>query len=136
MIRNINEQKVEGETKMTTVTLNSKRLAALIELSNNVKVYVPSTCGTKKIDNTVLVTRTLAKLTDLFGGATSFEALGCWKSDTDGLIKERVTICQSYCTEAKILENIDTVVEICEVLKKDLNQEAVSLEVNNKLYLI
>lgn len=121
---------------MATVTLNSKRLAALIELSNNVKIYVPSTHGTVKADNSVVVGEVLATLSELFGGATSFEALGCWKSDTDGLVKERVTICQSYCTEAEILENIDTVVEVCEHLKKDLNQEAVSLEVNNKLYLI
>lgn len=126
----------KGENKMTNITLNNKRLAALIELSNNVKIYVPSTHGNTKIDNSVMVEKTLARLSDLFGGATSFEALGCWKSDTDGLIKERVTICQSYCTEEKMLENINTVVEICEHLKKDLNQEAVSLEVNNKLYLI
>ena len=121
---------------MKDAKLNSKKLSALIELSSNVKIYVPSTINTsEEIDNEAYIVLVLGKLSEMFGGATSFEALGCWQSNS-GLIKERVTICQSYCTEKQLQENIDKVVEICEELKNTMNQEAISLEVNNKLYFV
>lgn len=117
--------------------LQSKKLSNLIELSSSVQIYVPSTNNVNEsIDNSEKVNKILSSLSDFFGGSTSFEAIGCWKSSVVGLVKEHVTICKSYCNESALQENIEKVIELCEKLKKDLNQEAISLEVNNKLYFI
>jgi hypothetical protein len=115
----------------------SKKLANLIELSSSVQVYVPSTCNVdQKIDNSEKVNSVLSELSSLFGGSTSFEAIGCWKSSSLGLVKEHITICKSYCTESQLQQNIEKVISICEELKVSMSQEAISLEVNNKLYFI
>jgi len=114
-----------------------KSLKNLIALSSNVKIYVPSTIDVdKSIENSYQVKHSLIFLTNQFGGATSFEALGCWLTQGGSMIRERVTICQSFCSEENLLKNIDNVHEFCLNLKKGMNQEAISLEVNNVLYFI
>ncbi len=52
------------------------------------------------------------------------------------LVKEEVTICESYCTTEDFKKSINDVVDYCENLKDEMKQEAVSLEVNNELYFI
>ena len=117
--------------------MESKKLKTLIELSSSVKIYVPSTVHTShSVDHLPYVDMVLKELSLMFGGSTSFEALGCWASPVAGLIKEHVTVCQSYCTEKQLSENIDSVVEICERIKKEMDQESVALEINNKLYMV
>jgi hypothetical protein len=114
----------------------NKKLTNLIELSSNVKIYVPSTTGVfVQTDTTKYVDKTLAMLSDKFGGSTSYDAVGCWNSET-GLVKEKVTVCESYCNTDGLEKNIDDIIAYCDVLKEDLTQEAIALEVNNKLYLI
>jgi len=114
-----------------------KTLKNLIALESNIKIYVPSTINiVEQTDNSKQVDEILTDLTVLFGGATSYAALGCWQSPVNGLIKERVTICEAYCHEGILKANIDRIIDICENLKKTMNQEAISLEVNNKLYFI
>jgi hypothetical protein len=118
-------------------TMQSKKLKNLIELSSSVKIYVPSTADVNQVcDNTDIVDMVLSEMSAMFGGATKFDALGCWSSPACGLVKERIMICCSYCTEAQLSANIDSVVEICERVKSEMGQEAVSLEINNKLYFI
>jgi hypothetical protein len=114
-----------------------KTLKNLIALESNVKIYVPSTINVnEQTDNSKQVDNVLFQLSGLFGGATSYSALGCWSSPESGLIKERVTICESYCHENVLKASINTVIDLCEQLKIDMKQEAISLEVNNKLYFI
>ena len=114
-----------------------KTLKNLIPLESNIKIYVPSTVNVnEQTDNSKQVDSILQKLSGLFGGATSYAALGCWSSPTIGLIKEKVTICESYMHEPDLKANIDTIIDICEELKNEMNQEAISLEVNNKLYFV
>lgn len=114
-----------------------KELSNLIKLDSNIKIYVPSTINVNtEIENTEKVEQTLKFLSGLFGGATSYNALGCWVSQSEGLVKEKVNICESYTNEKALHENITLVVEYCEKLKKEMYQEAISLEVNNQLYFI
>lgn len=114
-----------------------RTLKNLIALESNIKIYVPSTIqGNITVNNSEQVDRILSKLSGLFGGATSYAALGCWSSPSLGLIKENVTICESYMHEDSLKANIDIIIDICEDLKQEMNQEAISLEVNNKLYFI
>lgn len=114
-----------------------RTLKNLIALESNVKIYVPGTKNINEItDNKKEIENTLTFLSVNFGGSTSYEALGCWQSQNGELIKERVIICESYCHETQLKKNIDSIIDYCETLKKDLNQEAISLEINNKLYFV
>lgn len=114
-----------------------KSLKNLIVLESNIKIYVPSTINVNEnFDNTLIVDKTLNLLSGFFGGATSYAALGCWNSVNNGLIKENVTICESYCKEIDLKKHIENIIDYCENLKNELNQENISLEVNNKLYFV
>ena len=113
-----------------------KTLNNLICLDNNIKVYIPGTINVnREIDNSKYIDIALNLFSGLFGGSTKYEAIGTWIG-VKGLIKEKINIVESYCTEKQLKENISEVIEFCEKLKYDLNQENISLEVNNKLYLI
>ena len=114
-----------------------KRLKDLIPLESNVKVYVPSTRDvTIATDNTVEVEQTLSMLSTFFGGATSYEAFGAWLSTNGQIVKERVTICESYCDQDSLQSYIDGVYDYCLSLKKHLSQEAIALEINGKMYFV
>jgi hypothetical protein len=115
----------------------NKKLKSLIKLSSKVAVYVPSTLQVSEtIDSSEYVKRTLEFLSSSFGGATSTKAVGCWMSKEEGLIKETVEVCYSYTDTVGLESNIEAVIEYCEMLKKEMGQEAISLEVNNELYFI
>ena len=117
--------------------MNHKTLKNLIVLESNVKIYIPGTIDINTIsDNTKHVNNTLKLLSDYFGGSTSYQAIGCWNSVNSGLIKENVTICESYCKESDLKKHIKNIISYCEDLKKELTQENISLEVNNKLYFV
>ena len=109
----------------------SSKLKNAIELSSRLTVYIPSTINiNEEIDKIATL------LSGYFGGATSTEAAGYWLSDTAGLIKEKSVLVFAYCSEAHLKKYIDNVVEACEELKRELNQEAIALELNGKMYFI
>jgi hypothetical protein len=116
---------------------NLKKLSNLIKLSSNVRVLIPSTFKIdQEIDNAAQVDKALTLFSNLFGGATTFKALGAWQSPAAGLVKEGVVVVESYC-DSKILEkSINEVLTFCENLKQEMEQEAISLFVNNELYFI
>lgn len=115
-------------------------LQNLFRLSCSVRLYVPSTMDVdvamRENEHAEEVNHALAKLGSWFGGATSYEALGAWVSPEAGLVKERVTIVESYCSEEDLQGHAQEFVEYAEDMKKRLGQEAVSVEVNNELYFI
>jgi hypothetical protein len=113
------------------------RLKSLIKLSASVRVYVPATVnGNEAYDNTLDVNDTAATLSNLFGGATIYDAVGCWVSPALGFIRERTTIVESHCDTEALELHIDQVLDLAEELKHKLTQESIALEVNNELYLI
>jgi hypothetical protein len=116
----------------------SKALANLFELSSNVKIYVPSTVEVdQSADNGAMVEHVERQLSGLFGGATAYNALGAWVSQGNNeLILEKVVIVQSYCSEAQLNDHIEEVIRLALHVKTEMSQEAVSLEVNNKLYFV
>ena len=114
-----------------------KQLKQLTKLDKNIKIYVPSTTDVdKKIDTSKNVDETLTLLSNKFGGSTSTKGTGTWVTEKSKLVKEEVTICESYCTGSALKHSLTEVIEYCEDLKKELNQEAISLEVNSELYFI
>ena len=114
-----------------------KSLKNLIVLESNIKIYIPGTININQItNNSQFVDNTLKLLSNYFGGSTSYAAMGCWNSVNNGLIKENITVCESYCKETDLKKYISDIIDYCEGLKIELNQENISLEVNNKLYFV
>ena len=112
-----------------------------MKLNKKVSIYVPSTKNSddgksaSHFNNSDYVAIIAKFLSESFGGATAQESFGFWMSPKRGLESERVTIVYAYTmhlSRAKIQE----IKAYCEMLKKELHQDAISLEINNKLMFI
>ncbi len=114
-----------------------KTLKNLVKLSSKISVYVPSTVDVDKdADNAAQVDAVAAALAAWFGGSTYTPAVGCWLSDTAGLVRERTTVVFAYAAEAALSAHVEDLLDLCERLKADMAQEAVSLEINGEMYFI
>jgi CRP-like cAMP-binding protein len=112
-------------------------LADRLERTNNIALYIPTTVDVdKKIDTSQYVDKTLAFFGERFGGATSKQAQGVWNSEQVGLVGETVYIVNSYVTQTDLNTFLDEIIEYVKEIKVELNQEAMALEVNQKLTLI
>jgi CRP-like cAMP-binding protein len=108
-----------------------------LERTNQISVFIPTTLDVdKQVDTTPYVEKTLKFLAERFGGATSKEAQGVWNSEEVGLVGETVYIVQSFATQNDINQHLDSVIDYIKKLKIELRQEAMALEINNKLSLI
>lgn len=117
--------------------MNNKKLLNAFKLSSKITVYIPATNNiNKEIDNSKYVNECAALLSECFGGATSTPALGYWLSNVEGLVKENTTLVFAYCKESDLEKNLDKVVTYCDNIKKELNQEAIALELNGEMYFI
>lgn len=114
----------------------TKKLQNVFKLGSKVTAYIPATIHDKEIDNTEYVNTMATTFSELFGGATSTQALGYWKSQEAGLIKEHTTLVFAYCTTEQLESGIDKVIEEMEIIKTVLQQEAMALEINGELYFI
>lgn len=113
-----------------------KALKNLTSLKDVVKIYVPSTYNVdQKIDNKKFVEGIESGLSNLFGGSTTIEGNGAYTSENGFLITEKINIVYAFC-ENLDNEKIDSVLTLCEWLKKEMKQECISLEVNNELYFV
>lgn len=114
-----------------------KILQNCIELSSSVKIYVPSTIDIDQtFDNAEIIDNTLKFLCLEFGGATASKAVGNWLVAPNELVKEDITLVLSYTTQDQLEKSINKVIEFCQKMKLDLRQQAIAIEVNNKLYLV
>jgi hypothetical protein len=105
-------------------------------LAHSVSIYVPSTVNVNTpVDSAKVVNETLSKLSAIFGGCTASNAQGAWISDSEGLVTEKVTICKSF-TGTLDDTQLDKVYDIALAIKRDMAQEAVSVEVDNSLYFV
>lgn len=108
-----------------------------LERTNQVSVFIPTTVEVNQtLDTSEYVKQTLDFLGERFGGATCKEAQGVWNSDEAGLVGEKVFIVHTYATQGDLNKYLDEVVEFIEKLKQELKQEAMALEINQKLTLI
>jgi CRP-like cAMP-binding protein len=108
-----------------------------IDRTNQLGIFIPTTVDVnQQIDSTVYVRRTLDFLAERFGGATSKEADGVWNSQEVGLVGEKVYIVHTYLTHAALNQYMDEVIEYVKTLKTELKQEAMAIEINQKLTLI
>lgn len=108
-----------------------------MSLSHCFKIYVPSTVDINTpVDNSGQVEKALQFLSGLFGGATSQEARGAWVSSSAGLVLENVSICYAFCSLSQKLRFRRVVVEYCKGLAKEMKQDAISLEIDGRLFFI
>ena len=113
------------------------QIAGAVKLDSRVSVYVPGTTDTDKpADNREQVEKVAAKLSAMFGGATATEARGYWCSQSAGLVAEGVTIVYSAATPEAVQAHAAEVVQLCQQIKEDMQQEGVSLDVDGTLYII
>lgn len=116
--------------------LNAK-LKNMFKLSGKITVYIPSTMDINKKANTKkYIDECATLLSNNFGGATSCNALGYWVSPSAGLVKEKTTMVYAYCTDEDLENNLEKIIDFCEAMKKELNQDAIALEINGEMYFI
>jgi hypothetical protein len=114
-----------------------KQLKYKFDLDCKVAIYVPSTKNVvEQTSNEQQVLRTITELSKMFGGATATEAIGGWICSNGQIITERVTIVYSFCKSNDLANNIDDVISICERIKSEMSQEAVTLEINGQVKFI
>lgn len=117
-----------------TKKMNS--LENLTCLKEKISVYVPSTFNVdESIDNSFYVNQVLKEFSEIFGGASAIDADGAWVSNKKGLVIEENKIIYSY-TDNLDNEKIDKVLNICQWLKEEMQQEAISLVINGNFYFI
>ncbi len=108
-----------------------------LQRNNHIGIFIPTTYDVNNyIDTTDYIDRTLEFLGERFGGATSEEAKGIWNSEEIGLVGEKLFKVHTYATSKDLKKFMDEVVEFVGVIKDELKQEAMAMEINQKLTLI
>ncbi|MCP3959331.1 MAG: cyclic nucleotide-binding domain-containing protein [bacterium] len=108
-----------------------------LDRTHQLGVFIPTTIDIDAtVDTKVYVDKTLAFLGDRFGGATCSEASGVWKSDEVGLVSETVYVVKTYATQGDLNTHLDSVVDYVKEMGIELRQEAMALEVDQKLILL
>ena len=108
-----------------------------LSLDHAVALFVPSTVDVnQQVDNSSQVRATLSFLGNLFGGATSSNAEGAWRSEESGLVTEQVTIVRTFVSKKALEAHLDDVIHFATDLKQDMKQEAVAISVDNQLILV
>lgn len=127
----------EQEAQEVQDTAEIMQQAGALELTQRVALYVPSTTDTDKpTDNAAQVERVAREFCGWFGGATAQPSAGYWLSDTAGLVREAVTIVYAACTADQLREHLPDVLTLAQQIKSEMQQEAVSVELNGTLYII
>jgi hypothetical protein len=108
-----------------------------LQKSNQLAIFIPTTYDVNiEIDTTRYIDQTLTFLGERFGGATMEEAKGIWNSEEIGLVGEKLYKVHTYVTSKDLKNHLDEVVEYLKFMKDELRQEAMALEINQKLTLI
>lgn len=131
----MSDYRAERDTKQTPADI--LRQAGALELTHRVAVYVPSTQNVSTAaDNTAQVKRVARRFCELFGGATAQQSAGYWMSERAGLVTESVTIVYANCTKAQRDTQLAQVLELAQDIKREMQQEALSVELDGTLYII
>jgi hypothetical protein len=108
-----------------------------LSLNHTLALFVPSTLDVSQFtDNSAQVQSTLSFLGNLFGGATSSNAEGAWRSEESGLVTEQVTIVRTFVSQKALDIHLDDVLSFAAELKRNMKQEAVAISVDHQLILV
>lgn len=118
-------------------TAEIMKQAGAVALPQRVALYVPGTQGpATATDNAAQVERVAREFCGWFGGATAQESTGFWMSDTAGLVRESVTIVFAACTAEQLREHLPDVLQLAQQIKAEMQQEAVTITIDQKMYII
>jgi CRP-like cAMP-binding protein len=130
----------EGVVTATPDSLLAQALQEVyrrLSLNHTLALFVPSTMDVSQhTDNAAQVQSTLSFLGNLFGGATSSNAEGAWRSEESGLVTEQVTIVRTFVSKKALDTHLDEVLGFAAELKRDMKQEAVAISVDHQLILV
>jgi hypothetical protein len=108
-------------------------------LKHKIAVVIPSTTNVSEVASSEEVARWVKaaklKLANLFGGFTSYSAVGGWVSPTHGLVEEPVTVVSSFTDETG-LKRLPEVKAFAAELAAEMGQEAVGVEVDHALHFV
>ncbi len=131
----IAERRLEHLPKPLTTAL--VEIFKLLGYSSQVGIYLPASVGAgQPADISAQVEKTLTFMGKLFGRATHERIQGVRNSQEAGLVEDDVHLVRSFCSQPVLDTHIGEVIDYVEVLKQELQQEALALEVNQKLMLI
>ena len=111
----------------------------VFDLNCKFAIYVPTTVVVDRVDVEVaerVKKHVMERLATWFGGSTSTPAVGAWVSESGKTIYENVNIVYTYCTSAQAITEFKNVIALCEYVKKEMSQEAVTLEYNEQIKII
>lgn len=106
--------------------------------NHKIALFIPSTIHVSEFAAPELIAqwikRAKIEFAELFGGFTSYEALGGWMS-AQGLVEEPVTVVSSF-TDDNGLDHLGEVRLLAEELAMALFQEAVAIEIDSQMEFI
>ena len=119
---------------------SANELTAQTMMNKYIALYVPSLdSGGKKINVDKRITaleRVEKAFIQQYEGFTETEATGGWSGESGKVIKEKITIVKSFYEMQSDATVRTKVRKLAEEVKKDLNQECVSVEQNGNLIFV
>ena len=129
----------DGNSKLASESFHTavETFVDRLQRNHNLGIFIPTTFDVNVyVDTSPYIDKTLSFLGERFGGATSEEAKGIWNSEDIGLVGEKLFKVHTYATSNDIKKYLDEVVEYVRQIKSELRQEAMAIEINQKLTLV
>lgn len=131
----VSEQR--SDTLPASLRKITEEMVSRLGFTSQIGVYIPTTIAVdQQADTSLQVDKTMTFMGKVFGGATHEEVRGVWNSGETGLVTENIHLIRSFCTQTVLDERMGSVIDFVETLKQELQQEAMAIEVNQKLMLI
>lgn len=115
------------------------QLKGVFSLSINIKLFIPSTTEVDKegsVMQAIYERKALTLFSELFGGATSYGAMGAWSSASAGLVTEKIQIVESFASTDAIATGFDAVARLAGEMKLAMGQEAIALQYQNEMFFL
>ena len=127
----------EGATQFNGKWICNYNVSDIIEVQENNKlsIYVPSTIDVDKINNNL--DNTIKSVKERINQDTKeYKTQGAWKCENGSIVYEDITILTIDSTMKNFKSQLDNFIKLAEELKKELNQEGISIGINDGLMII